>query len=52
VDEVKKSNCTEEQIAFALNQAELGAPVSELCRKLAGWMPEHELVHVSGGRHI
>ena len=30
---MKKSNCTEEQIAFALNQAELGAPISELYRK-------------------
>ncbi len=31
---MKKSNYTEEQIAFALKQAELGAPVSEVCRKL------------------
>ena len=31
---MKKSNYTEEQIAFALKQAELGAPISELCRKL------------------
>ena len=34
VDEMKKSNYTEEQIAFALKQVELGAPISELCRKL------------------
>ena len=31
---MKKSKYTEEQIAFALKQAELGAPISELCRKL------------------
>ena len=32
--EIKKSNCVEEQIAFALKQAELGTPISEVCRKL------------------
>ena len=31
---MKKSNYTEEQIAFALKQAELGTPVNEVCRKL------------------
>ena len=31
---MKKSNYTEEQIAFALKQAELGTPISEICRKL------------------
>ena len=31
---MKKSNYTEEQIAFALKQAELGTPVDEVCRKL------------------
>ncbi len=31
---MKKSKYTEEQIAFALKQAELGAPISEVCRKL------------------
>ena len=31
---MKKSNYTEEQVAFALKQAELGTPVSEVCRKL------------------
>ena len=31
---MKKSNCTEEQIAFALKQAELGASISDVCRKL------------------
>jgi putative transposase len=31
---VKKSNYTEEQIAFALKQAELGTPVDEVCRKM------------------
>ena len=31
---MKKSKYTEEQIAFALKQAEHGVPVSEVCRKL------------------
>lgn len=31
---MKKFNYTEEQIAFALKQAELGTPISEVCRKL------------------
>lgn len=31
---MKKSRYTEEQIAFALKQAELGTAVSEVCRKL------------------
>ena len=31
---MKKRNYTEEQIAFALKQAELGTPISEVCRKL------------------
>ena len=31
---MKKSNYTEEQIAFALKQAELGTPISVVCRKL------------------
>ena len=31
---MKKSNYTEEQIAFALKQAELGTPVEEGCRKM------------------
>lgn len=31
---MKKSRYTEEQIALALKQAELGAPVGEVCRKL------------------
>lgn len=31
---MKKSRYTEEQIAFALKQVELGTPISEVCRKL------------------
>lgn len=31
---MKKSNYTEEQIAFALKQAELGTPISEVYRRL------------------
>lgn len=32
---MKKSRFTEQQIAFALKQAELGTPVEEVCRKVA-----------------
>jgi len=31
---MKKSRFTEEQIAFALRQAETGTKVSEICRKM------------------
>lgn len=31
---MKKSKFTEEQIAYALKQAELGTPVAEVCRKV------------------
>lgn len=31
---MNKSKYTEEQIAFALRQAELGTPVADVCRKL------------------
>lgn len=31
---MKKSNFTDQQIAFALKQAETGTPVEEVCRKL------------------
>ena len=31
---MKKSRFTEEQIAFALKQQELGTPVEDSCRKL------------------
>lgn len=31
---MKKSRFTEEQIAYALKQAELGTPVAEVCRKM------------------
>lgn len=31
---MKKSKFTDEQIAFALKQAESGTPVDEVCRKL------------------
>ncbi|AJX73871.1 transposase [Burkholderia pseudomallei] len=31
---MKKSKFTEEQIAYALKQAELGTPVAEFCRKM------------------
>ena len=31
---MKRSKFTEEQIAFALKQAEVGTPVEEVCRKM------------------
>ena len=31
---MRKSHCTEEQISFALSQAELGNKVIEVCRKM------------------
>ena len=31
---MKKSKFIEEQIAYALKQAELGTPVAEVCRKM------------------
>ena len=31
---MKKSKFTDEQIAFALKQAEMGTAVSEICRKM------------------
>ena len=31
---MKKSRFTEEQIAFALKQADVGTPVEEVCRKM------------------
>jgi len=34
IQAVKKSRFTEEQIAYALKQAELGMAVAEICRKL------------------
>jgi putative transposase len=33
-DVMRKSTFTEEQIAYALRQAESGTPVSDVCRKL------------------
>lgn len=31
---MKKSKFTEEQIAFALKQSEMGTPVEDVCRKM------------------
>ncbi len=31
---MKRSKFTEEQMAYALKQAELGTPVAEVCRKM------------------
>jgi putative transposase len=32
--QMRKSKYTEEQVAYALKQAELGTPVADVCRKL------------------
>jgi putative transposase len=32
---MRKSRYTDEQVSFALKQAELGTPVAEVCRKMA-----------------
>ena len=32
---MRKSRYTDEQVAFALKQADLGTPVAEVCRKMA-----------------
>lgn len=40
---MRKSRYTEEQITFALKQAELGTPVEEVCRKKAFPMPPSTL---------
>lgn len=34
---MKKTKFTEEQIAFALKQAETGTSVDEVCRKMGIW---------------
>lgn len=34
---MKKSRLTEEQIVFALKQAELGTSVPDVCRNRAAW---------------
>jgi putative transposase len=34
-----KSRCTDQQIAFALQQAEAGTPVPEVCRKIGVYEP-------------
>ena len=31
---MKRKRCTDEQVAFALRQAEAGTPVAEVCRKM------------------
>ena len=40
---MKKNHYTEKQVAFALKQAELGTPISEVCRKLG--IAEHTFYH-------
>ena len=36
---MKKSKFTEEQIAFALHQADTGTAIEEVCRKVPGGHP-------------
>jgi putative transposase len=33
---MRRPRYAEEQVAFALKQAELGTPVAEVCRKMGG----------------
>jgi len=33
---MKRSTCSEEQIMYAIRQAEAGTPVGDLCRQLGG----------------
>ncbi len=40
---MKKSRFTDQQIAFALQQAEAGTPVAEVCRKMGISEPSREL---------
>ena len=45
---MKRSRFAERQIAFALQQAEAGTPVLEVCRKIG--MTEQTLYHIAGER--
>lgn len=56
---MKKSQFTEEQIVFALKQAELGTSVPEVCRKLGisyvtfyTWRKKYGGVSPSGLKHM
>lgn len=56
---IKKSQFTEEQIVFALKQAELGTSVPEVCRKLGisyvtfyTWRKKYGGVSPSGLKHM
>jgi len=56
---MKKSRFTEEQIAFALRQAETGTKVSEVCRKMGvaeatfyNWKKKYSVLGVSDLRRL
>ena len=56
---MKKSKFTEEQIAFALKQAETGTSVEEVCRKIGisqatfyAWRKKYAGLEVSQLRHL
>ena len=56
---MKKSKYTEEQIAFALKQAEVGTPVEEVCRKMGisdatfyNWKAKYGGMTVSEARRL
>ena len=47
---MRKSKCTESQIAFALKQAETGVPVSEVTRKMGAGLNGYRTNIGSGAR--
>lgn len=47
---MKRSKFTEQQIAFALKQAELGTPVEEVCRKMGISLNMHWFLSLEDAR--
>jgi len=56
---MKRSKCSEEQVAYALRQAEAGTPVGDVCRQLGvseatfyGWRKKYAHLGVSELRRL